>query len=450
MALRAQPVRVAVLGAGVRGTEFSRRVRRSGGVVVAVAEPDQARRDRLGAEHSIAPESRYDDWRQLAERGPGHADAVLITTQDSDHADPCERFAELGYHILCEKPMASNEPDAVRMATTVERAGVLFAVCHILRYTRYTQALKKLLDSGRIGQVMCVQHLEPVGWWHFAHSYVRGNWRREQLSSSLLMAKCCHDLDWLSYLIGSRPRQVASFGHLSHFRPEQRPAGAADRCLECAVEPDCPYSAPRLYRGCLGDPRREHWPLGPVTNIATEPAVTTALAEGPYGRCVYDCDNDAVDHQIVALDYDNGVTATHTVTAFTEKAERKTRIFGTHGCIDGDGYQLTVYDFRTGPTATSQTIKPYPSQGPGQVSPHGDGDQNLLNAFLTAVATGDPTPILSGPSESVGSHRVVWAAEYARRTGTVVTLAQHPPVAEPRNLLEVGAASIPACRTLSS
>lgn len=389
--------------------------------MIAVAEPDRSRRERLAAEHNIRHELQFGDWRALAEP-PLRADAVLITTQDADHAEPCERFAELGYHILCEKPMAPSEPDAARMAAAVQRAGVLFAVCHSLRYTTYTRALIELLTSGRIGQVVSVQHLEPVGWWHFAHSYVRGNWRREDLSSSLLMAKCCHDLDWLGYVIGARPTRVFSFGRLTHFRPEHRPAGAADRCLACVVEPDCPYSAPRLYRSCLGDKRWEHWPLGAVTDIPTEQALAAALAEGPYGRCVYDCDNDVVDNQVVALDYDNGVTATHTVTAFTEMAQRKTRIFGTHGRIEGDGHQLTVHDFRAGPTAAVETITLRSGQDRDPVSAHDDGDQALVTAFLTAVANGDPTPILSGPGESVDSHRVVWAAEHARHSGTVVTL----------------------------
>jgi len=144
------------------------------------------------------------------------------------------------------------------MVEAVERAGVIFAVVHSLRYMPYTDALVRLLGEGRIGRLVSVQHLEPVGAWHFAHSYVRGNWRREDQSSSLLMAKCCHDLDWLSHIIGARPTRVASFGGLTHFRPEHRPTGAAERCLDCAVEPDCPYSAPRLYLSCLGDSGREH------------------------------------------------------------------------------------------------------------------------------------------------------------------------------------------------
>jgi predicted dehydrogenase len=420
------PVRVAVLGAGGRGTVHGRRVRRTGGVVVAVAEPDPLRRDRLADEHRIPAGARWAGWRELAaaeaSTGVRVADAVLVTTQDADHVEPCERFAALGYHILCEKPMAPTEAGAVRIADAVERAGVIFAVCHTLRYTAYTRRVREVVASGRIGDIVSVQHLEPVGWWHFAHSYVRGNWRREDESSSMLMAKCCHDLDWLNFVIGSRPTRVSSFGRLTHFRPENRPAGAGDRCLDCAVEPDCPYSAPRLYHSRLGDPRWNHSPVGAVTDTPTPAGVDAALATGPYGRCVYDCDNDVVDHQVVALDYANGVTATHTVTAFTPMRSRMTRIFGTHGFLEGDGHELALYDFRTGPDIVPEAVIPPSDQPYDHLTAHDDGDRGAVEAFVRAVATGDPSPILSGPTESVDSHRAVWAAERARRTGRVIQL----------------------------
>lgn len=433
-----RPVRVAVLGAGIRGLSHSRSIRRWGGQVTAVAEPDDGRRQRLAAEHGIPPEACFTDWRELARDGAERADAVLITTQDSDHAEPCVRFAGLGRHILCEKPMAPAEQDATRMVDAVERAGVIFAVLHPLRYMPYTDTIRRLLREDRIGRIVSVQHLEPVGAWHFAHSYVRGNWRREDLSSSLLMAKCCHDLDWLSYIIGAKPVRVSSFGRLTHFTPEHRPAGAADRCLDCAVEPGCPYSAVRLYRSCLGNHALEHWPLGAVTDIPTEEALTRALSDGPYGRCVYTCDNDVVDHQVVALDYDNGVTATHTVTAFTDPAHRQTRIFGTHGSIECDGRHVVLRDFRAHPAVNPATIDVMaragaggprnPPEAPGdgtldhRVVDHGDGDDAAVAAFLTAIATGDAGHVRSGPRDSLDSHRAVWAAEHARRTGTVAIL----------------------------
>lgn len=419
--MSARPVRVAVLGAGVRGLEHSRRIRRLGGLITAVAEPDDHRRRRLAAEHDVPSGACFTDWRELAEHGAERADAVLITTQDDDHAGPCVRFAELGRHILCEKPMAPTVRDATRMVAAVEDAGVTFAVLHPLRYMPYTDTIRRLIHEGRIGDIVNVQHLEPVGAWHFAHSYVRGNWRREDLSSSLLMAKCCHDLDWLSYIVGAQPERVASFGRLTHFRPEHRPSGAAARCLDCAVESGCPFSAPRLYRSCLGDPVWEHWPLSAVTDTFTDEALTLALAHGPYGRCVYDCDNDVVDHQVVALDFDNGVTATHTVTAFTERDHRKTRIFGTHGSIECDGRHVTLHDFRAHPAVSATTIEAAPA-GTGAAD-HGDGDLGAIAAFLTAVTTGDTGHIRSGPRESLDSHRAVWAAEHARRTNTTVALS---------------------------
>lgn len=415
-------VRVAVLGAGIRGWDHSRRIRRHGGVITAVAEPDEGRRRRLAQEHGLPAEVCFADWRELL-RHADVADAVLITTQDAEHAEPCVRFAELGKHILCEKPMAPTEPDAARMVDAVERAGVIFAVLHPLRYMPYSDTIKRLVGDGRIGRIVNVQHLEPVGAWHFAHSYVRGNWRREDLSSSLLMAKCCHDLDWLSYIVAARPVRVSSFGRLTHFRAENQPAGAADRCLDCAVESDCPFSAPRLYRSCLGHRQLELWPLSAVTPVPTDEALTEALATGPYGRCVYRCDNDVVDHQVVAIDFDNGVTATHTVTAFTEMSHRRTRIFGTHGSIETDGQRVVLHDFRGHPATTVDVLDSAgaPAMEDGLVS-HGDGDIGAIVAFLTAVATGDTGPIRSGPRESLRSHQAVWAAEHARHTNTTVTL----------------------------
>jgi len=425
-------IRVAVLGAGNRGAEHSRYIRRFGGLITAVAEPDEGRRQRLAAAHDVPPQACFTDWRDLLEH-PGLADAVLITTQDADHADPCVRAAELGLHILCEKPMAPTEPDALRMVEAVERAGVVFAVLHPLRYMPLTDTVKGLVRAGRIGEIVSVQHLEPVGAWHFAHSFVRGNWRREDESSSLLMAKCCHDLDWLSYLVESRPERLSSFGRLTHFRPENQPAGAADRCLDCSVESDCPFSAVRIYRSCLGNPDLENWPLGVVTPERTGESLTRALATGPYGRCVYRCDNDVVDHQVVAIDFANGVTATHTVTAFTDMEHRHTRIFGTRGCIETDGRQVTVHDFRAHPGTAVERIDCTgdPVRDRGLVR-HGDGARAAVHAFLTAVATGDASPIRSGPRESLDSHRAVWAAERARLTHTTVAMPPDPPTTPQR------------------
>ena len=409
-------VTLAVVGAGNRGSTYARLAAANGARIVAVAEKREFQRNRLSTEHDV--EHGYDDWRALADR-PRLADAVVIATQDADHAEPAVAFAGLGYHLLLEKPMATTEHDCERIVAAAHDAGVMLAVCHVLRYTPYSRTLVELIGSGRIGDVVTVEHLEPVGWWHYAHSYVRGNWRREDLSSSMLMAKSCHDIDWLAHVIGRRATRVSSFGGLYHFRPEQRPVGAADRCVDCAVEPDCPYSAERLYFDCLADPDRHRWPLSVITDDLTETGVRRALEDGPYGRCVYLGDNDVVDHQVVGLEYEGGVTASFTMTAFTPQEHRRTRLFGTHGYVEGDGVTLRVQDFRTGGWDTIDTTA---GLDPSAAGGHGGGDEGLVEAFLEAIATGDPAPILSGPQDSLDSHRVVWAAERSRRTGTIVSL----------------------------
>ncbi|MEV2271899.1 Gfo/Idh/MocA family protein [Nonomuraea africana] len=412
-------VSLAVIGAGMRGLIYAREAVRSGrGRIVAIAEPDLGRRRRFAAEFGLASEDVFHDWADLA--GVGRlADAVVIATQDHLHVDPAVAFAELGYHILVEKPMAPTETDARRIVAAVQRHSVVFAVGHVLRYTPYTLALKAVIEQGRIGDLASVEHLEPVGWWHQAHSFVRGDWRRADTSAPMLLTKSCHDMDWLLHVIGLRPVRVASFGGLLHFRPENRPEGAGERCTGCAVEADCPYSATRLYLGCLGDPNTEFWPLSAVTAEPTAEAVLHALETGPYGRCVYDCDNDVVDQQVVMLEFEGGVTASFTMTAFTPLEHRKTRLFGTHGYLEGDGMTLRIVDFRTG---KEEWIDTRTEAGPSAADGHGGGDAGLTAAFLHAVTSADQTLLGCDPQEALAGHLLVWAAERARETGTVQAL----------------------------
>jgi predicted dehydrogenase len=407
-------VDVLVIGAGQRGSGYARWVLEhpDRARVVGVAEPRPAWRERLASAHGIATENAVAGWAELAARGK-IADAVLICTQDRMHTEPAEAFAALGYHILLEKPMAPDEESCRRVVDAIERAGVLLAVGHVMRYSPYTMAVKEVVDSGRLGDIVSVQHLEPVGFWHQAHSYVRGNWRRADLATSMLMAKSCHDLDWLQYVLGQAPSRVSSFGSLTHFTAANRPAGAADRCVDCAVSDSCPYSATRLYGGMLD--RGEHrWPLSVLVSSFTPAAVDDALRNGPYGRCVYACDNDVVDHQVVSLEFPSGATAVFTMTAFNEAAQRSTRLFGTRGEMSGDGHTIQIYDFLTRAT---EVIAPQAA-----ADGHAGGDAGLMDAFVTAVATGDPGAIRSGPRESLASHLAVFAAERARLNGTVETL----------------------------
>jgi predicted dehydrogenase len=418
-AAMAGPVTMAVLGAGARGNVFAGFAERFPGRarVVAVADPRADRCDALGDRLGVAADRRLRDWRELAGR-ERLADAVIVTTPDREHAEAAIRFAGLGYHVLLEKPIAPTWAECVGVVDAVEKAGVILAVCHVMRYTAYTEAVKQVVAEGRLGQIVGVEQLEPVGWWHFAHAYVRGNWRRAGQSGPSLLTKCCHDLDWLRYVVGRPAVAVSSHGGLHHFTAANRPPGAADRCLDCPVEPTCPYSATRLYLGFLDDPKRKRWPLSVLTTDLTEQGVRRALREGPYGRCVYACDNDVADHQVVTISFDGGVAATLTMSAFTPYGRRRTRIMGARGFLEGDGRQVAVTDFVTG------QVTPVPVDDSAEVEGggHGGGDFGVIGAFADAVASGDPSLICTGPRESLDSHLMAFAAERSRLTGAPVPL----------------------------
>ncbi|MCB0145245.1 MAG: Gfo/Idh/MocA family oxidoreductase, partial [Caldilineaceae bacterium] len=279
-----------VVGAGSRGTGYAGYALQhpEQAEVVGVAEPREPARHRLVTDHDIAPDNVYTDWREIAAR-PKFADAAVITTQDAMHVEPAIALAEKGYHLLLEKPMAPTADGCRRIVEAVKANGVMLAVGHVMLYTQYTQALKRVLDAGRIGDIVSIQHLEPVGYWHQAHSFVRGNWRNEAESSFMLLAKSCHDIDWIRYIMGQKCLSVSSFGALKHFRKEEKPAEAGDamRCLDCDHEPFCAYSAKKLYMGAL---HKGHtgWPVNVLTFDVTEAGVMDALRNGPYGRCVYE------------------------------------------------------------------------------------------------------------------------------------------------------------------
>ena len=410
------PVELLIAGGGSRGATFAGWAARhpERARVVAVAEPREDRREALADAHGVEPALRFADWRE-AIAGGKVADAAIVATLDQEHTEPAIALAGQGYDLLIEKPLATTEAECVAIAEATERAGVVAAVAHVLRYTPYTRLVRRLLDEGAVGEVVSVEHLEPVGFFHHAHSYVRGNWRREDEAGPMLLAKCCHDLDWLSHIVGARCERVSSFGSLMALRPEARPEGAGERCLDCAIEPDCPYSAKKIYlepaeQGDTG------WPVDVVAWPPTPEHVERALRDGPYGRCVWACDNDVVDHQVVSLAYEGGATASLTMTAFTKMRERQTRIFGTRGELRGDGASVEVYDF------LSRTTIRHEVPGGGGLTGHAGGDDGVIADFVAAVEAGDPALVPTTPRHTLESHRIAFAAETSRREGRTIAL----------------------------
>ncbi|MFA6815972.1 MAG: Gfo/Idh/MocA family oxidoreductase [Lentisphaeria bacterium] len=418
-----EAIKIIVLGCGARGTGYSNILKNlpsDCAQVVAVAEPRDFYRNNVADQWNVPQERRYHTWQEVAKL-PKFADAVMICTQDAMHEEPAIAFAQLGYDMMLEKPMAPTAEACRNIVKAVKKADILFAVCHVLRYTKYTQKLKEILTSGTLGDIVSIQHLEPAGHWHQAHAFVRGNWRNTKESSFMLLQKCCHDLDWLRYIMNVKCSRIQSFGTLKHFKRENQPAGAADRCTDCPIEVEalCPYSALKIYlrdrvlKGLCG------WPCNVLTNDVTPKGILKALKEGPYGRCVYACDNDVVDNQVVNMEFDGDRTASMTMTAFCNEGGRQTRIFGTRGSIRTDSRYIYITDFLTGDTRTVDTeIDNDGGIGTG----HGGGDGGIVGAFVKAIATKNPACILSGVDETLESHLMTFAAEESRLTKKIIEI----------------------------
>ncbi|KAK4315239.1 hypothetical protein Pmani_013514 [Petrolisthes manimaculis] len=400
-------VTVVVIGAGHRGKNYSQYALQFPHLldVVGVAEPRRYTRQQFRLTHSLPDDRCYSTWEELSAVSK-FADCAVISTQDQLHVEPAVAMARKGYHILLEKPMAVREEDCRTIYDEALKAGVILAVCHVLRYHPPVRKLKEVIDGGVIGEVVNINHTEPVGFYHFAHSFVRGNWRNTSQSTFSLLSKCCHDVDLVSYLMGDKKcTRLSSFGSLHHFRKEKKPLGGGSRCLECKVESTCPYSAKKIYLDSC--PSRPQWPMSAVCDIEDSTQgylheLTQAVRTGPYGKCVYESDNDVCDNQVVNFEFLDGATATLTMVAFTKNlCTRKAEVYGTRGQLvwdEANGGHVQHYDF-----LTRTTTNIYPCNEDTQHVPdswgHGGADFFLMEAFVKAVASGDRTHIISAIME---------------------------------------------------
>ncbi|MGB2960483.1 MAG: Gfo/Idh/MocA family oxidoreductase [Bacteroidota bacterium] len=414
----AAPASCLVLGAGSWGEAYASWALRNPGRmnVIGVAEPNRIRRERFSKTHDVPRERQFESWEDsLADTQL--ADVLVIATPDQLHHGAAMRGLELGYHILLEKPIAPTWDQCREILHQQKKHPQMVSVCHVLRYTSFYRKLKAILDSGALGDLVSVEHIEPVGYWHQAHSFVRGNWARSANSSPMILTKSSHDMDILRWLAGVPCRTVASFGSLKHFRPENAPEGSTERCIEdCAVEQECPYSALKLYL----DMQTRDWPVSVIAEDLSYQGRVKALREGPYGRCVYHSDNDVVDHQVVALEFDHGITASFTMSAFTIVGSRRTRVMGTMGEATGDSRYILVEDFRTGRSEKIDTN----SDDATIVGGHGGGDEGLVEDLVRAIQENDPSLLSTSLEESLESHLMAFAAERSRLERRTVDLGQ--------------------------
>ena len=411
-----EPVEAVLIGGGMRGRfSYARyaQARPERLRIVALAEPRADWRADLAARLGLPAARVFADWREWL-AGERLGQAAIVATGDTEHTAPALAALERGCHVLLEKPMAPTPEECVRLVEAAEKAGRLLQVAHVLRYTSFYAQVAEILASGRIGRLLTVDLKEHIAHWHMTHSYVRGKFRNEAIAAPILLAKSCHDLDLLTWLVERPARRVVSFGSLVHYRPEHAPEGAPERCTGgCPVQAGCPHDAERFYLGA-DEKLARGWPWVDVSLDPSRQARRRALEQGRYGRCVYRCDNDVPDHQTVSVEFDGGVLATFTLHGHATHETRTIRLSGSEGELRGVLRDGVIEVTRHGALESQRFDLPASEAG------HYGGDEGLLDHFTECVADGGDAR--TSGRVSLASHLLGFAAERSRRERRIVEL----------------------------
>lgn len=419
----AQPLTLVLIGCGARGRTYAAlaATRPDKYRIVAAADPNPPRIEAIRRLAGAPALAAFPNGESLLSAGK-LADVAIIATQDDYHYATCRLALEVGYDVLLEKPIATTTEQVLDIERRARQAGRRVMVCFVLRFAAFYRKAKEIVDSGALGEIVSVQANEGVGPWHQAHSFVRGHWSVAGESSPMILSKCCHDTDIVHWLIGRRCRRIASFGSREFFRVERAPAGVPARCTDgCPVEASCPYSALRYTTD-----QRVPW-LGMVydrAESATTEEITAWLRASRWGRCVYRCDNDVVDRQVLAMEFEGGATGTFTMTAFENG--RHLEIYGTRGVLKGGetyrhhfGAHLMLFPHGGEPVRYTVQARD------GGYELHGGGDPGLIDALYDEMTRPPDSPLEAGLESTVHSHLIAFAAEEARLTGRVVDLTEY-------------------------
>ena len=401
-------VTFAILGMGNRGTAYASKLLKypEEAQVVAMADNRRVRLDAANKYLHLSEDMLFDSADSILAQ-PKLADYMIIATQDAQHKEHALKAMELGYDLLLEKPISNKLDDIVEISNAAQAMGRKVFICHVLRYTVFYQQVKRLIDEGIVGKLISIEANEQVGFHHYCHSYVRGNWHNEAASSPMILAKCSHDMDILLWLTGKKCLKLSSFGCLTHFKKENCPEGAADRCVDCAL--DCPAHANRYYAS-----RLPGWPTNILHPEPTLENINEVLANSNYGRCVYKMDNDVVDHQTVNFQFEDDITVSFQMIGFTNKQTREIRVMGTQGEIWGDFKSLELHWQRFGGEVQTVDLRALCSDFTG----HGGGDERLVYDVVR-VTRGDDfdTTSMTTVDRSAESHYLAFAAEHSRVLG---------------------------------
>lgn len=427
-------VKVAVAGCGARGRVVYANVAHlhpEKMEIVAAADTDPEKLAIMAKEFNIPREACFASAEEMLAQDK-LADAMIIATQDRQHVEHAIPALEKGYHLLLEKPVSPDLNECGRLLETANRCNRKVIVCHVLRYTPVYQKVKEILDSGKIGDVVTTVAVENVGWFHQAHSFVRGNWANSDETSPMILQKCCHDMDLYLWLTGKKCQSLSSFGSTYLFKPEMAPEGCAKRCMDgCKAREDCPFDAEKIYmkNRLIGyDTGYRLWPLDVLApGGMTREGLMESLKTGRFGRCVYHCDNNVVDHQVVNLNMTDGTTISFTMSGFTPDIARFARIMGTKGeltvVLDAqEPKKSRIYTKLFDPAITTEEVDVLSLSD--DFTGHGGGDNMMVKEFLDIISGEQKeSSYVTSLDRSLESHYCALAAEYSRvHNGEVVNL----------------------------
>ncbi|MEI8046966.1 MAG: Gfo/Idh/MocA family oxidoreductase [Bacteroidota bacterium] len=408
--MKDKTLKIAVIGAGTRGNSLAMHIKsHSLAQVVAVAEPRSEPKELFTRNFDISPNAVFQTWQEMAESSVVF-DAAVITTLDNAHTEPAVAFLKKGCHLLIEKPMADTEENCIKILNAQKKADKIVAVCHTLRFKDGFMQVKQIISQGIIGKIITVNHSEEIGNLRFTHNYVRGKWGNTKSNTNLLLHKSCHDLDLIAWLIGSKCKKVSSFGRLSFFSSEMAPKHSADRCIDkCSLETQCAYSAIKLY--VQGD--LDKWPANTITRDHTAESNYEEIKEGPFGLCVWHSGKDVVDHQVVAMEFECGATATFTMSGFTVKNRRALHVHGSLGelFLDDDSKEIIITEF------AGNTVKKIILESSNTYHPE---DEIIINNWLTAISKNDQGMVEVSSDEAYEKLKIVFAAEKSRSEGRTI------------------------------
>lgn len=416
-----KPVTAVILGAGHRTMAYAKYASAHPDElkIVGVAELDEYRRNMVKEMFNLPPENCFVDADSLS-NVPRLADVVINGTMDEVHVETSIPLLKIGYDMLLEKPFAVNETELDELMAVVNEYNNKVMICHVLRYNKFYLTVKQLVADGKIGDIINIQTVEDVSYHHLSTSFVRGKWgNSEKCHTSMLLAKCCHDLDLMMWIMGKdKPVSVSSVGSRFQFRPENAPEGAGTRCLlDCPLVESCRYSAKRLY---LDHPNRWEVYIWRDIEHIKNPTVEdyrNSLLRTDYGKCIYKCDNNVVDHQSVLVNFASGATGTHNLAGGSAESLRTIRIIGTKGEIYGEMENKFIRLKTINPTPTTDfeeqliDLSNTPDEG------HGGGDEGLCADFVRFIRNDNPTISCTSIHDSVAGHKVIFLADKSRENG---------------------------------